>query len=78
MFRFQQLTGFPHQLGIWEIVGKGWTFVKFVQSGWESTKDVSVRKMTNEIIWTFCKNKNGNVGNFLSEKFWEACSFGWD
>ncbi len=38
MFRFQQLTGFPHQLGIWEIVGKGWTFVKFVQSGWESTK----------------------------------------
>ncbi len=47
--------------------GIGW---EFVQYGWESTKNVSLRKMTQQ-------NNLGKVGNFASEKSWEPCSFVW-
>ncbi len=30
--------------------GISWEFVKFAQSGWESTKNISVKKMTSKII----------------------------
>ncbi len=56
--------------------GIGWEFVKFVQRGWESTKNISVGKMTNKIIQTF--GKNGTVWKFAFKKSWKPCSFGWE
>ncbi len=59
------LTGFKVPRGIgklgnsWEFdlghsqTGIGWEFVIFMQSDWEATKNVSVRKMTSKIIRTF-------------------------
>ncbi len=57
--------------------GIGWEFVTFVQNCWKSTQNVSVRKMISEIIQTFW-GKNGEVGNFSSEKSWKSSSYGWE
>ncbi len=39
---------------------------------WESTKNVSVRKMKSEIIRTFGK---WETYHFASDKLWEPCTF---
>ncbi len=47
--------------------GIGLKFVAFVQSGWESTKSFSVRKMTSEIngVHFIKKNKVKHMGILL-------------